>query len=171
MGKFHRIRWDNDCPRSVRNVQVEQQILESFGSYRYIPCFCTPYITIATVVTLSHSVCTTRVVNGFFNSRPKTLCLQRRCYSRTDCAPLGTESHSQWISVVGWTPQCDSISASATQLFIDLWPGISSDFSVRVGGCDYLHFLRTHCSGLLEDVFHYASSNVIWTRSSITLQL
>lgn len=28
MGTFHRIRWDSGCPRSVHNVQVEQQILE-----------------------------------------------------------------------------------------------------------------------------------------------
>jgi hypothetical protein len=162
MGTFHRIRWDSGCPRSVRNIGVEQQILEVVERQPVITARRASAHTdtsLAYTVHYNSSCCNpvtfsmwkTCIVNGCFKCRPNTLCLQQRFYSGTDCAPLGPESQTfKRTCVVGRKPQCDSISV--TQLSIDLWSGISSDFSVRAGGYDYLNLFRAHCSGLLEDV-------------------
>lgn len=54
-GKFHRLRQDVDSPHCACNVGKEE-LIPGMLCASCVPCICTPYITGAAVVYLSHSV-------------------------------------------------------------------------------------------------------------------
>jgi hypothetical protein len=98
-------------------------------------------------------------LNGICDSQPKILRLRRRFwYSGQIMLQWDWNyQHSQWTCVVGWKSSCDPVSSWVTTVFHhpvswnlgDCLTG-PNILLTRVSGFDYLDFLHTHFTGLLE---------------------
>jgi hypothetical protein len=159
-----------------------------FSSYKGLPRIWIPYITTQAVVILTFCQCnsTTRCT---YNT-----CILSMEFAKVGCSPyVYTKGSYIWTDHTSLGPRSPTFAAITCgrlkilmRFHLTISNGIipptyaleiSGDYfsgphtlPARVSGCDYLNFLRTHLSGILEDVPFNMSSHVFSAqRCSTTL--